>query len=125
LIYLLSYNNTSVGLMQVNERVWRGLYNLQRLRWDISYNAAAGSEIAALYLRKYALRDKNIVKSLDRSTLAGLVYAMYNGGPGQYHGFLQRYKKRKMLTSDKLFSEKYSWVVSNQWDKMTQCLIGE
>ncbi len=125
LFYLLSYNNTSVGLMQVNERVWRGLYNLQRLRWDISYNAAAGSEIAALYLQRYALRDKNRAKSLDQSTLACLVYAMYNGGPGQYYEFLKRLKKGRMLTIDTLFNQKYSWVVSNNLERIAKCLIGD
>jgi hypothetical protein len=120
--YLLSYNNTSVGMMQVNERVWRGLYDRDRLRWDIYYNATAGSEIAALYLQKYALRDKNNAKKMDPATLARLVYAMYNGGPGQYQDFLERSKKGKMLNTDELFWEKYSWVTSGNWEKCSQCL---
>lgn len=124
LVYLLSYNNTSVGLMQVNERVWRGLYDIQELRWNIKYNAAAGSEIAALYLRKYALRDKSVAKNLNQSTLASLVYAMYNGGPGQYRAFRKRLAKGKLLSSDVLFKEKYSWVISGQREKMSRCLKG-
>ena len=120
--YLLSYNNTSVGMMQVNERVWRGLYDRERLRWDINYNAVAGSEIAALYLQKYALRDKNNAKKLDQATLARLVYAMYNGGPGQYQDFLERSRKGKMLHTDELFWEKYSWVTSGNLEKCSQCL---
>ena len=39
--YLRSYNNTSVGLMQINEKVWRGMYNQEKLRWNIRYNMAA------------------------------------------------------------------------------------
>jgi hypothetical protein len=111
--------------MQVNERVWRGLYDLTRLRWDISYNAAAGSEIAALYLQRYALRNKSKVRHMDHSTLARLVYAMYNGGPGQYYEFFKRLKKGRNLAIDSLFNEKYSWVVSKNWDKITQCLVGD
>lgn len=122
--YLLSSNNTSVGLMQVNERVWRGIYDQERLRWDIEYNAAAGGEIAALYLQKYALRDRSMAKKLDDATLARLVYAMYNGGPAQYREFLLRQKRGKMLSYDTLFSEKYSAVVAGRWDKLTQCLSG-
>jgi hypothetical protein len=120
--YLLSYNNTSVGMMQVNERVWRGLYDQERLRWDINYNAAAGGEIALLYLKKYALRDKNNAKKLDPATFARLVYAMYNGGPGQYQDFLERSQKGKMLKTDDLFWEKYSWVTSGNLEKCSQCL---
>jgi hypothetical protein len=124
LTYLLSYNQSSVGLMQVNERVWRGLYSLDRLRWDIDYNAAAGSEIAALYLNKYALGDREFARTLDDDTLARLVYAMYNGGPSQYKKFLERLKTNKLYSSDNLFWEKYSWVSAGQMHKVSKCLIG-
>ena len=40
--YLRSYNGSSIGVMQINERVWRGMYDLHRLRWNIWYNAWAG-----------------------------------------------------------------------------------
>ena len=45
----------STGMMQVNEHVWRGLYDLRGLRWDIHYNGRAGSEILLHYLQE--LRD--------------------------------------------------------------------
>jgi hypothetical protein len=125
LTYLLSYNNTSVGLMQVNERVWRGIYDQERLRWDIEYNAVAGGEIAGLYLQKYALRDKGVAKKLDDATLARLVYAMYNGGPAQYRDFLERRKTGKMWSYDNLFLEKYSEVMAGKGDKAPQCLSGD
>ncbi len=121
LTYLLSYNKSSVGLMQINERVWRGLYNRNRLRWDIRYNANAGSEIAAHYLNNYALRDKNVAKNLDDNSIARLVYAMYNGGPSQLKKFLNRSKEKKLYDSDKLFWEKYSWVSTGGIDKASLC----
>ncbi|MCK7502733.1 MAG: hypothetical protein MZV70_00625 [Desulfobacterales bacterium] len=31
---IVSYNQTSVGLMQINERVWRGIYRPDNLRWN-------------------------------------------------------------------------------------------
>jgi Uri superfamily endonuclease len=124
LTYVLSYNNTSVGLMQVNERIWRGIYDRERLRWDIEYNAAAGNEIAALYLQRYALRDKKVAQKLEPATIARLVYAMYNGGPGQYHDFLERLRRGKMLSSDDVFLEKYSLVTSGKREKLSQCLSG-
>jgi hypothetical protein len=125
--YLLSNNRSSVGLMQVNERVWRGLYDRHHLRWNIRYNAAAGCEIIELYLRKYTLdrlKKMNRGKSLDDDGLARIVYAMYNGGPRQFERILKRKEKGTFYTSDKLYFEKYSWVKSGQWKNIRKCLIG-
>ncbi|VAX22141.1 Membrane protein [hydrothermal vent metagenome] len=122
--YLRSYNNTSVGIMQINERVWRGIYNPKSLRWNIRYNALAGAEIADIYLRRYALRKMNRKKPLSNDTLAHAVYAMYNGGPGQFRKFLKRKARGKFYLSDRLFRQKYSWVKNNRWDKMTACFAG-
>ncbi len=125
--YLRSYNRTSVGLMQINERVWRGLYDRNHLRWDIRYNARAGCEILSLYIRKYALArllKKYPDLTLDAGSFAGLVYAMYNGGPGQFEKFLTRRKKGKFYLSDRLFAEKFDWVARKEWNKLRICLIG-
>jgi hypothetical protein len=124
LTYLLSYNHSSVGVMQVNERVWRGIYDRGRLRWDIRYNALAGCEIADLYLRKYALRKAGEGPSLDSDTVARAVYAMYNGGPGQYEKFLARDRANDYFRSDLLFAEKFDWVLADSWQQLSVCLIG-
>lgn len=124
LTYLLSYNQSSVGLMQINERVWRGLYDRNRLRWDIHYNAYAGCEIAGLYLRKYALKNPVWEKGGDQTLLARVLYAMYNGGPGQYEKFLDRAGKNQHYQSDQLFFEKLQWVVKGQWGNVNLCLVG-
>src|SRR5260370_33581234 len=47
----------SVGLMQINQRVWRGFYNVERLRWDTAYNARAGAEILLGYFRQYGIEE--------------------------------------------------------------------
>lgn len=124
LTYLLSYNRSSVGLMQVNERVWRGLYDLNRLRWDIHYNAAAGIEIAALYLKRYGLRQEIREKNLDDETMARLLYAMYNGGPSQRMKFFKRLSAKKLYESDELFWEKYQMISAGEVDKVSLCLVG-
>jgi hypothetical protein len=31
----------SVGIMQINQRVWRGFYDVERLRWSTAYNVRA------------------------------------------------------------------------------------
>ena len=125
--YLLSYNRTSVGLMQVNERVWRGMYDRQHLRWDIQYNVAAGCEILNIYIKKYTLdriKKMKIEMTLDDDTFARIVYAMYNGGPGQFEKILRRNKEGTLYSSDKLYFEKYSWVKNRQWENIRKCLIG-
>ena len=119
--YLRSYNNTSVGVMQVNERVWRGLYDLPSLRWDVLYNIRAGCEILELYLREHILQANGRARSLDSPTLAKTVYAMYNGGPAQLERYLERQARNSYLTSDKLFAQKLTWVTSGQWDRLSDC----
>jgi len=41
----------SVGIMQVNQCVWRGAYDQKGLLGDIAYNARARAEIVLHYLR--------------------------------------------------------------------------
>lgn len=124
LTYLLSYNNTSVGLMQINERIWRGLYDRQRLRWDINYNALAGCEIVELYLSRYVLRHDPWNDPAQSDLLARVIYSMYNGGPGQYKKFLARERSGEHYQSDRLFSEKLQWTLEGQWDMVQQCFLG-
>jgi hypothetical protein len=128
IICLRSYNGTSVGLMQINERVWRGMYDQQHLRWDIRYNALAGCEIIDLYVTKYLAKHAKRLKAggkLKNDTHAGIIYAMYNGGPGQLDKFLSRSAKGALYESDKLFLEKYVWVKTGQLTNISKCLIGQ
>ena len=124
LTYLLSYNQTSVGLMQINERVWRGVYDRSRLRWDIRYNALVGCEIVDLYLRKYALKHSLWENDADMNLLSRVLYAMYNGGPSQYKKFLARESKGKHYRSDQLFLEKLQWARKGKWERINDCLVG-
>jgi hypothetical protein len=124
IVYLRSYNGSSVGVMQINERVWRGIYDLHRLRWNIRYNAHAGCEILDLYVTKYI--EKNLKKltnggKIGDDTLAQVLYAMYNGGPQDLKKFLSRKKTGKYYKSDKLFLEKYNWVKTGQWQNIQKC----
>lgn len=122
---LVSYNQSSVGLMQINERVWRGLYQVENLRWDIKYNAGAGADILYLYLRKYALRKMDPQNPLDSDTLAQTIYAMYNGGPREFSRLPKRKQENTLYLSDRLFWEKYCYVKEGQFDKLSICLLGK
>ncbi|SPD73711.1 conserved hypothetical protein [uncultured Desulfobacterium sp.] len=118
--YVISCNNTSVGLMQVNERVWRGVYKPENLRWNIEYNARAGTEVLELYLQKYALKKMDKKNPLDHDTLCRAVYAMYYAGPGGFNKFLNRNKTKTYIRPDELFWEKYVLVKEGQFEKVAE-----
>ena len=122
---LFSYTQSSVGLMQINERVWRGMYKIDSLRWNIEYNARAGAEILDHYLKDYALKKMDPANPLDPDTLARAAYAMYNGGPGQFKEFLKRNKANSFYESDKLFWDKYSMAKAGEFEKVSICLVGK
>jgi hypothetical protein len=77
-IYLRSQSG-SIGLMQINQVVWRGFYDVQRLRWDTAYNARAGAQILMRYMKDYAIPYAQ--KSGDPNHVPRAAYAVYNAGP--------------------------------------------
>lgn len=76
--YLRS-QSSSVGIMQINQRVWRGFYDIERVRWDTAYNVRAGAQILARYLKDYAIPYAQ--KSGKPDDVARAAYAVYNAGP--------------------------------------------
>ena len=69
----------SIGIMQINQIVWRGFYQLERLRWDTAYNARAGAQILMRYVKDYAIPYAE--KSGDPNHVPRAAYAVYNAGP--------------------------------------------
>ena len=76
--YLRSQSG-SIGIMQINQVVWRGFYDLQRLRWDTAYNARAGAQILMRYMKDYAIPYAQ--KSGEPAHAPRAAYAVYNAGP--------------------------------------------
>ncbi|HEX6155823.1 MAG TPA: lytic transglycosylase domain-containing protein [Burkholderiales bacterium] len=76
--YLRS-QSSSVGIMQINQRVWRGFYDIERVRWDTAYNVRAGAQILARYLKDYAIPYAQ--KTGKPDDVARAAYAVYNAGP--------------------------------------------
>jgi hypothetical protein len=76
--YLRS-QSSSVGIMQINQRVWRGFYDIERVRWDTAYNARAGAQILMRYLKDYAIPYAQ--KTGQPEDVARAAYAVYNAGP--------------------------------------------
>jgi hypothetical protein len=114
-----------VGIMQINERVWRGFYDLQKLRWDIDYNSNAGAEVLFNYLVKYAIKRGEQQHPGGINNLARSSYSAYNGGPSQ----VSRYRKSNVAAThrkvDELFWEKYRRVDAGNAMNVAQCLGGE
>lgn len=124
LTYIRSYNNSSVGMMQIHEWVWRGIYNIERVRWDIAYNVAVGIDILNLYLKKYAMPKMKSLKEkdvLDSDGVACSLYAMYNAGPSGFSKYVKRRSSGKPSKIDNHFKEKYTWVKTGQWDRLGDC----
>src|SRR3989442_1357519 len=69
----------SVGIMQINQVVWRGFYEIERLRWDTAYNARAGAQIVLRYMKDYAIPYAE--RSGDANHIPRATYAVYNAGP--------------------------------------------
>lgn len=111
----------SVGLMQINGRVWRGLYDPAGLEGDIGYNGRAGAEILWHYLRDFALPAGEHLGPGGADNLARATYAAYNGGPGH----LARYRKAKtsahLKEIDQEFWRKYQGVRKGEQAPMLSC----
>ncbi|WP_198552602.1 lytic transglycosylase domain-containing protein [Psychromonas sp. MB-3u-54] len=124
-IVTLHSSTGDTGLMQINERVWRGLYNTQKLRWDIAYNARAGTEILLNYLLKYSLKrgEHKLRGGLDN--LARSAYSAYNGGPSK----TSRYRDPQAILPhqkiDAAFWTKYQAVKQGNELQVVQCLGGK
>jgi hypothetical protein len=113
----------SFGLMQVNTRVWRGIYDPKGVASDIGYNGRAGAEILYHYLRKHALRGKEHMVEGGEDNLARATWAAYNGGPGH----LRRYRKTTtsphLRAVDAEFWQKYQAVDRDDESAFFSCAV--
>lgn len=114
----------SVGLMQINMHVWRGVYDVDLIMADVGYNARAGNEILVHYLVDYAIRKNEHEVTGDADNLARATYAMYNGGPRH----LRRYREAKTPASlkkiDSAFWSKYQAIQHEGPLAVRPCLAG-
>ena len=108
----LKSGSGDIGLMQINERVWRGLYDLQGLRWDMVYNARAGTDILEHYMIKYSIRHREHETTGSVDNLARSAYAAYNGGPRAYDRYRRPGASGHGKKVDTLFYEKFRAVKS-------------
>jgi hypothetical protein len=114
----------SVGIMQVNEHVWRGMYALERLRRETAYNAQAGNEILVHYLVDYAIKRNEHLKTNDVHALARASYAVYNGGPRQLTRYRSVRTNPALRAIDDAFWQKYQAVRAHGPGAVKACYAG-
>jgi len=113
-----------IGMLQINEKVWRGFYSPSNLKWDITYNTRAGSEILFKYMVNYAIKQQEH-KHGGNLSLARGTYSAYNGGPSQ----VSRYRKTDVPAAHKkidiAFWLKYQQVDEGKELDVAQCFGGK
>jgi hypothetical protein len=121
--YLRS-NRGSVGMLQVNERVWRGFYEIEKLRWKVDYNVAAGADVLYRYFE--IAGEERGDKTWPLKTIARAIYAGYNGGPSQLRRYLERGGAGAALRRvvDQLFGTKFDSAGDNVAAQVATCLSG-
>ncbi len=111
----------ALGMMQINPRVWRGVYDLDRLAEDVQYNLHAGIDILEHYMVDYAIRRGEHRQPGGFDSLAQATYAAYNGGPGH----LSRYRRDDTAVSlraiDREFLEHYQTFRTTRWPRVQSC----
>ena len=111
----------ALGIMQINGRVWRGLYDLDRLTNDIGYNVNAGAEILEHYLVDYAIRRGEHRQPGGDENLIRATYAAYNGGPGQLARYRRQDTPAQLRSIDKLFWDHYQKLKTDGWPEVSTC----
>jgi hypothetical protein len=111
----------AVGMMQVNGRVWRGLYDLKRLSEEADYNIAVGAEILDHYLVDYALRRGENRRPGGDDNLIRATYAAYNGGPGQLSRYRRTDTPQWQRAIDDAFWDHYQQMRTKGWPDVSSC----
>lgn len=116
----------SVGMLQISERIWRGFYEVERLRWKIAYNVQAGAEVLIHYLQAAEEERGDDAKPVPPDVTARVVYAAYNGGPRQMRRYLDPQRRGEALTRvvDQLFGRKFAAIDDGVEAQVARCLVG-
>jgi hypothetical protein len=113
----------SVGLMQVNQRVWRGFYDAERLRWSAAYNARAGAQILMRYVKDYAI--PYALRTGEPQDVPRAAYAVYNAGPravGRFDKAVPHPREKRV--DDRLWSLYRGFAAGRQADLRSCALEG-
>ncbi len=122
-VTFLRSSRGAVGMMQLNERVWRGFYEIQKLRWNAAYNVEAGSDVLFHYLTMVSERDDG---SKPVAVQARAAYAGYNGGPAELRRYLEGKGRGEGVAKvvDQLFAPKFEAIGQGEESQIASCFVG-
>jgi len=111
----------AVGMMQINGRVWRSVYDLDRLIDEVDYNVNAGIEILTHYMVDYAIRRGEHEHPGGDDNLIKATYAAYNGGPSHLARYRREDTPARLQTIDNEFWRHYTTIKADQWPDISSC----
>lgn len=111
----------AVGMMQINGRVWRSVYDLDRLSDEVDYNVNAGIEILTHYMVDYAIRRGEHEQPGGDDNLIKATYAAYNGGPSHLARYRRDDTPARLQAIDNEFWRHYTTIKSDQWPDISSC----
>ncbi|MDF1584685.1 MAG: SPOR domain-containing protein [Methyloprofundus sp.] len=120
----LRSSTNDTGLMQINEKVWRGLVDIHKLRWNMAYNIKSGSHILLNYMTRYAIKQAEHKQHGGIDNLARATYSAYNGGPSQIARYRNSHTPKQWQKVDAAFFDKYSMVQQGRELAVAECLGG-
>jgi len=114
----------AVGMMQINGRVWRKVYDLDRLVDEVDYNVNAGIEILTHYMVDYAIRRGEHEQPGGDDNLIKASYAAYNGGPSQLARYRRDDTPARLKSIDTTFWNYYTAFKINKLPDISSCYVG-
>ncbi len=111
----------AVGMMQILGRVWRGVYDINRLETDIDYNVQAGIEILEHYLVDYAIRRGEHQQPGGLDNLVRATYAAYNGGPSHLTRYRRDDTAPRLRAIDNEFWRHFQQMRGERWPDVASC----
>ncbi len=110
-------------MMQINGRVWRKVYDLDRLVDEVDYNVNSGIDILTHYMIDYAIRRGEHEQPGGDDNLIKASYAAYNGGPGQLARYRSENTPARLRSIDNTFWSYYTSFSSGQLPDISSCYV--
>jgi hypothetical protein len=119
---VLTSSAGALGMMQINARVWRGIYDVERLTDDVAYNVRAGGDILEYYFVDHALRRREHEQPGGSENLVKAAYAAYNGGPRHLSRYRTDGGSSRLRAIDREFWRHYTLMRDNGgWPDVASC----
>jgi soluble lytic murein transglycosylase-like protein len=110
-----------IGIMQINQHVWRGFYNIERLQVDVAYNIQAGSQILMRYFKEYGTQVAK--ENGNPAHAARATYAAYNAGPRASRRFMKPNANARQKRVDEHLWDLYQKIAAGGSGDLSTCNI--